>query len=63
MAEFKFEKLYRVTVREYEQGWGSKPCPEETKFFDNQDEAIAYAKEQTYYGKDTSWIADVTQLI
>ena len=43
MAEVKLNTpLYRVDIVEYERGWGSKI--DETKYFDNKEEAERYAK-------------------
>lgn len=63
MAELKFENLFRVDVTEHEAGWGQRPCPEDTKFFDDEQEAIAYAKSKTEYGNNYSWIANVTRIV
>ena len=42
MAEVKITKpLYKVELTEYERGWGSKHW--DTKFFDNEAEARAWA--------------------
>lgn len=43
MAEVKISGLYRVTVTEYERGWGQRTDPEDTKYFDNIEEAQKYA--------------------
>lgn len=63
MAELKFENLFRVDVVEHETGWVQRPCPKDTKFFDDEQEAIAYAKSKTEYGKNCSWIGNVTRIV
>lgn len=63
MAELKFENLFRVDVTEYEHGWGQRSCPEYTKFFDDEQEAIAYAKQKTGYGSNYAWVANITRLV
>lgn len=42
MAEVKINGLYKVTVTEYESGWGQRVDPNDTKFFTTHDEAVAY---------------------
>jgi hypothetical protein len=44
MAEVKLSGLYKVTVTEYESGWGQRTDPEDTKFFTTHEEAVAYKK-------------------
>lgn len=46
MAQITKLTGYRVSLTEYEQGWGSKPWDD--VYFDNADEAKAYA---TAYNK------------
>ena len=43
MAEVKLGTLYKVTMTEYEQGWGQRPMGE--KFFDNEAEAKKFCEE------------------
>ena len=35
--------LYKVTMTEYERGWGQRPMGE--KFFDNEEEARKFCEE------------------
>lgn len=42
MAEVKLTGLYKVTVTEYERGWGQRTDPEDTKLFTTHEEAVAY---------------------
>lgn len=42
MAEVKFTSLYKVTVTEYERGWGQRVDPNDTKLFTTLEEAKAY---------------------
>ena len=42
MAEVKFSGLYKVTVTEYESGWGQRVDPADTKLFTTLEEAKAY---------------------
>ena len=44
MAEVKMNGLYRVMIIEYERGWGQRTDPNDTKYFDNLEEAERYAK-------------------
>lgn len=44
MAEVKLNgPLYKVTMTEYEAGWGQRPMGE--KFFDNEQEAQQFCKD------------------
>lgn len=42
MAEVRFTDLYRVTVVEYEAGYGQRIDPNDTKLFTTLEEAKAY---------------------
>jgi len=42
MAEVKLSGLYKVTVTEYERGWGQRVDPNDTKFFTTYEEAEKY---------------------
>jgi hypothetical protein len=42
MAEVKLSGLYKVTVTEYERGWGQRVDPNDTKFFTTHEEAETY---------------------
>jgi hypothetical protein len=44
MAEVRLSGLYKVTVTEYERGWGQRVDPNDTKFFDCIEDAEKYAK-------------------
>jgi hypothetical protein len=43
MMEVKLNGLYRVSITEYERGWGQRNDPSDTKFFTTLEEAKAYA--------------------
>lgn len=43
MAEIKFTSLYKVTVTEFERGWGQRVDPNDTKLFTTLEEAKKYA--------------------
>jgi hypothetical protein len=43
MAEVRVSHLYKVTMTEYESGWGQRPMG--TKFFDNEAEARRFCEE------------------
>jgi hypothetical protein len=43
MAEVRVSSLYKVTMTEYESGWGQRPMG--TKFFDNEAEAKRFCDE------------------
>lgn len=62
MAEVKMGTLWRVTVTEYEQGWGQRPCEDETKFFTTKEEAEAYAKTCNTGTYELFWRATVTKI-
>lgn len=47
MAEVKLNGLYKVSITEYERGYGQRPF--DTKFFDNEAEARRFCVE---YNKD-----------
>jgi hypothetical protein len=50
MSEIKLQRAFRVDIMEYERGWGSKV--DETKFFDNEQEARDFCKQ--YNAKNTA---------
>lgn len=63
MAEVKVNGLYRVMITEYERGWGQRTDPEDTKYFDNLEEAKAYAAKWEEGGNpDYFWRASITKL-
>lgn len=41
--EVKLNGLYRVSINEYERGWGQRNDPSDTKFFTTLKEAKVYA--------------------
>ena len=43
MAEVRLSGLYKVTITEYERGWGQRGDPNDTKFFTTCEEAEKYA--------------------
>jgi hypothetical protein len=43
MAEIQIPKAYRVDIIESERGWGRKI--DETKYFDNEEEARQFCKD------------------
>ena len=44
MAEVKLSGLYKVSITEYERGWGQRVDPNDIKFFDCIEDAEKYAK-------------------
>ena len=63
MAEVKLQGVYRVRITEYERGWGERVDENDTKFFDNLDEARAYARHWEEGGSpDIFWRAEITKL-
>lgn len=62
MAEVNIKELYKVTVTEYEQGWGQRDCPDETKFFTSKKEAEEYAKRQSTGSYELFWRAIVEKI-
>ena len=53
--------LYEVTVTEYEQGWGQRPCPDETRIFTNRRDAEAYAKSRESGSIQCYWRAHIRE--
>jgi gamma-glutamyl phosphate reductase len=43
MAEVVMRSLYKVTMTEYERGWGQREMG--VKFFDNEEEAKSFCRE------------------
>jgi hypothetical protein len=61
MAEVKFNgSLYKVTMTEYERGWGQRPMGE--KFFDNEEEAKKFCKEYFSGDIDCYYRAEYTKV-
>ncbi len=63
MAEVKLNGLYRVTVTEYERGWGQRVDPNDTRFFTTLEEARAYKARWEEGGTpDYFWRADIEKI-
>lgn len=63
MAEVKLTGLYKVTVTEYERGWGQRIDPNDTKFFTTMAEAVAYKNHWEVGGTpDYYWRAEITSV-
>ena len=62
MSEVKIGTLYKVTVTEYEAGWGQRLCPEETKFFTTRKEAETYAEACNQGTYEIYWRARIDQI-
>jgi len=63
MAEVKLGTLYRVTVTEYERGWGQRVDPNDTKIFTTREEAEKYAAHWEEGGSsDYFWRARIEQI-
>lgn len=63
MAEVKLSGVYKVTVTEYERGWGQRTDPDDTKYFTTLEEAEKYKKHWEEGGSpDYFWRAEITKL-
>ena len=62
MPEIKVGEMFKVTVTEYEAGWGQRSCPELTKFFSTKQEADKYAQSQNTGSYEYYLRADVTKV-
>ena len=63
MAEVTYTELYRVTVTEYESGWGQRTDPNDTKLFTTLEEAKAYqAHWQTGGSAECYWRAEIEKI-
>ncbi len=63
MAEIRLSGTYKVTITEYERGWGQRTDPEDTKFFTTLEEAKAYAARWEEGGTpDYFWRADIQKI-
>ena len=61
--EVKLGTLYRVTVTEYERGWGQRVDPNDTKIFTTREEAERYAARWEEGGTpDYFWRAHIEQI-
>lgn len=63
MAEIKLSGTYKVTVTEYERGWGQRTDPEDTKFFTTLEEAEKYKAHWEEGGSpDYFWRAEIQKI-
>ena len=62
MSKTEVGEMYKVTVTEYEAGWGQRPCPELTKFFSTKQEADSYASSHNTGSYEYYFRADVTKV-
>jgi hypothetical protein len=63
MAEVKLSGLYKVTVTEYERGWGQRVDPNDTRFFTTLPEAEAYkAHWETGGSSECYWRAEIQKV-
>lgn len=63
MAEVRLSGLYKVSVTEYERGWGQRVDPNDTKFFDCIEDAEKYAKHWEEGGTpDYFWRASIEKV-
>ena len=61
--EVTLNGVYRVTVTEYERGWGQRTDPEDTRYFTTLDEAEKYKKHWEEGGSpDYFWRAEITKM-
>lgn len=61
--EVKLSGVYKVTVTEYERGWGQRTDPDDTKYFTTLEEAQKYAKHCEQGGSpDYFWRAEITKV-
>jgi hypothetical protein len=62
MSEVKLNGLWKVVITEYEAGWGQRVDESDTKFFDNKEEADAYAKRMSTGDYEIYWRGAVTRV-
>lgn len=63
MAEVKLSGLYKVTVTEYERGWGQRVDANDTKFFTTIEEAEKYKAHWEAGGSpDYFWRAEIQKV-
>ena len=61
--EVKLGTLYRVTITEYERGWGQRVDPSDTKIFTTLEEAKKYAAHWEEGGTpDYFWRANIDKI-
>lgn len=63
MAEIKLNGVYKVTVIEYERGWGQRVDDNDTKYFTTLEEAEKYKKRWEEGGSpDYYFRAEITKV-
>ena len=63
MAEVKMRTLYKVTVTEYEAGWGQRVDDNDTKYFTTLEEAEKYkAHWETGGSYECFWRANIERI-
>mgnify|MGYP006301857611 CR=1 FL=1 len=63
MAEVKLNGVYKVTVTEYERGWGQRVDDNDSKYFTTLEEAEKYKKTWEQGGSpDCYWRAEITKV-
>jgi hypothetical protein len=63
MAEVKMGTLYKVTVTEYEAGWGQRVDDNDTKYFTTLEEAEKYkAHWETGGSYECFWRANIERI-
>ena len=62
MAEIKFTSLYKVTVTEFERGWGQRVDPNDTKLFTTLEEAKAYKAHWDGGSPECYWRAEIEKV-
>ena len=61
--EVKLTGVYKVTITEYERGWGQRTDPEDTKYFTTREEAEKYAKHWEEGGSpECFWRAEIQEV-
>jgi len=63
MAEVKLQGVFKVTVTEYERGWGQRVDPNDTRYFTTIEEAEKYKAHWEKGGNpDYFWRAEITRI-
>jgi hypothetical protein len=63
MAEIKLSGVFKVTVTEYDSGWGQRTDPNDTKYFTTLEEAEKYkAHWETGGNRECYWRAEITKV-
>jgi hypothetical protein len=63
MAEVKMGTLYKVTVTEYEAGWGQRVDDNDTKYFTTLEEAEKYKTHwETGGSYECFWRANIERI-